>query len=132
MTSDESIVLIQYLLCFKHIGLLKSKRTITDFSYIFRQFGEMATDIMFSSIWVGFGLHFGRFFEGIIVKIGNKKTIEKHTCKKVMRVTKRSRGVTKEKPLSSPKRTFQITNKAKALETLPWCLAARWRITESY
>jgi len=84
LTSEENVILIQYLLCFKHIGLLRNKRKIIDFSYIFRYFFRDGYRHNFSSILVGFWLHFGRLFGAKIAKSGNKNSIEKHDCKKVV------------------------------------------------
>ena len=52
--NKENVILIQYLSCFKHFGLLRNKRQIEDFKYISGHFFKMATDIIVHCLWVDF------------------------------------------------------------------------------
>ena len=38
--SNENVILIQYLLCFENIGLLKKKEKVSDVRYILEHFFE--------------------------------------------------------------------------------------------
>ena len=82
--NKEHVILIQYSLCFKHIGLLKNKRKIEDFRYISGLFFARWLPIWFfidvGSIWTPFWNAFWYWDR----KNGHKKTQRKHTCKKVM------------------------------------------------
>ena len=63
--------MIQYFLCFRHIGLLESKRKSEMLGTFSNTFFKMATDIIFSSILSRFGLQFAMLFG---VKVGKMAT----------------------------------------------------------
>ena len=69
--NKENVILIQYSLCFKHIGLLTNKRKIKDCSAFSGTFFKMVTDMIFSSILSRLCLRFGSLFEARIAKNGD-------------------------------------------------------------
>ena len=106
---------------------MKSKK-ITDVRYIFGHFFQDGDRhhffIDFELMWTPFRMFFG----DKIGKKGYQQTQQKHPCKKVTREIREFR----EWILWSLK-TIQgsqipgLVNLTKGLETLHWCLAARWR-----
>ena len=100
-----------------------------DFRYISGHFLQDGYRHYFSLILGRFGLHFGMFF-----LLKSEKCIQKKTAKTCLQ---KSHAVNPERsgnescgPLKQFKdpQILGLLNLTKGLETLHWCLAARWRI----